>query len=365
LHIEDAEHDRLAFRTLLAKADFAGSIDVAIDVAQAKKWMTEKNFALAVVDFRLPDGDGLEILSWAQDHVVEKPVFVFMTSLDEEKMGLQALKLGAHDYCVKGEDNPASFRKKINFAFERERLSRDLEKANKRLQMLGQIEAINAVGVKIAHLFNNYLAIILVNLEMLENKLAGAPEYARYLEAIRSGGERASATLKEFLHSSRPSPDDFIDIDIHAWLRERQGKFASRLNSSLKLEMNLCDQAPRLHLEPQMLQTAIEHLLENANDAMEGKTGTITLKTTYGKLNPEDGPSTSYFVISVIDTGSGIKGEYKKSLFKAGFSTKPDFRGFGLGLLMVHYTLNVHNGLVTVDSDEAKGTTVSLFFPMN
>lgn len=75
----------------------------AEDVAGAKKALRAQRFDLCLTDMRLPDGDGLELVSWMQEHAAGIPVAV-ITAHGNVETAVQALKLGAFDFLSKPLD---------------------------------------------------------------------------------------------------------------------------------------------------------------------------------------------------------------------------------------------------------------------
>ena len=84
-----------------------GRMDVrtesAADVATAKKLLKKHDFNICLTDMRLPDGDGLELVKWMQDHAPRVPVAV-ITAHGNVETAVQALKLGAFDFISKPLD---------------------------------------------------------------------------------------------------------------------------------------------------------------------------------------------------------------------------------------------------------------------
>ena len=75
----------------------------ASDVGGAKALLGERDFDLCLTDMRLPDGDGLELVEWMQDHAPGVPVAV-ITAHGNIETAVQALKLGAFDFISKPLD---------------------------------------------------------------------------------------------------------------------------------------------------------------------------------------------------------------------------------------------------------------------
>jgi len=67
-------------------------------------------------------------------------------------------------------------------------------------------------------------------------------------------------------------------------------------------------------------------------------------------------------VISVIDRGVGMSAETKRRLFEAFYTTKRN--GTGLGMMITQEIVKKHGGKMEVESEEGKGTTVSVYLPV-
>ena len=77
--------------------------ETAMDVAGAKALLGEHDFDICLTDMRLPDGDGLELVEWMQQHAAGVPVAV-ITAHGNVETAVQALKLGAFDFISKPLD---------------------------------------------------------------------------------------------------------------------------------------------------------------------------------------------------------------------------------------------------------------------
>jgi two-component system response regulator PilR (NtrC family) len=73
------------------------------DVASAKQALEDDTFDLCLTDLRLPDGDGLELVEWAQRTVPGTPIAV-ITAHGSVEAAVRALKLGAFDFVSKPLD---------------------------------------------------------------------------------------------------------------------------------------------------------------------------------------------------------------------------------------------------------------------
>jgi two-component system, NtrC family, response regulator PilR len=77
--------------------------DSAANLADARARLNERRFDLCLTDMRLPDGDGLDLVAWIQQHQPQLPVAV-ITAHGNVESAVRALKLGAFDFVSKPLD---------------------------------------------------------------------------------------------------------------------------------------------------------------------------------------------------------------------------------------------------------------------
>jgi CheY-like chemotaxis protein len=93
-----------------------------------------EQFDCLLLDFRLPDGDGLELLAEAAATHLRLPPTVLMTTLNDRQTALKALSLGAQDYLVKGEFTQAMLVRAIQYGIQRDQLVQERDRLLRELQ---------------------------------------------------------------------------------------------------------------------------------------------------------------------------------------------------------------------------------------
>lgn len=112
LIVEDDLTFSTMLKTWLGKKGF--DVETASTSARARKILLSKEFDLVVSDLRLPDQDGINLLSWLREQKKNIP-FIIMTGYAEIQSAVQCMKLGATDYISK-PIQPDELLKKINEA---------------------------------------------------------------------------------------------------------------------------------------------------------------------------------------------------------------------------------------------------------
>ncbi len=127
-------HARLIKEMLKEARSAAYALQVFDRLATGQKAILSGMFTVVLLDLNLPDSEGLETLT--QIHASDQNVVVIiLTSLDDEKTAVEALRKGAQDYLVKGQLNPDLLLRSIQYSIERKRIEQDLVKRERELEI--------------------------------------------------------------------------------------------------------------------------------------------------------------------------------------------------------------------------------------
>lgn len=140
LIVDDNPEDRSTCRRLLSLCSEQRYVVIEAESgAQALQRCRSKNPDCVLLDYNLPDLDGLEFLAELRTHgdVPSFPV-IMLTGQGDETVAVQAMKRGAQDYLVKGELEQESLHRAINNAVEKTSLRRKLYEAQEELKVKDQ-----------------------------------------------------------------------------------------------------------------------------------------------------------------------------------------------------------------------------------
>lgn len=114
---------------------------------------------------------------------------------------------------------------------------------------------------------------------------------------------------------------------------------------------------PEVNLNPELYGWVVENLIKNGLEAVDGKTGRITVRTRLSS-------SRKAVVVEIIDNGKGISRSDTRRIFRPGYTTKR--RGWGLGLSLARRIISeYHKGSISLaKSDPGKGTTFAIHLPL-
>jgi len=135
LVIDDDEVDRMrVVRMLRGASECPAEIDVAVDKATGLTALRTRQYDCVLLDFRLPDGDGLELLREIQAVTGNCPPVIMETTLDHGATAVETLAQGAQDYLVKGHFDAALLQRTIRYAIQRDRLVKERNRLLHELQ---------------------------------------------------------------------------------------------------------------------------------------------------------------------------------------------------------------------------------------
>lgn len=233
------------------------------------------------------------------------------------------------------------------------------------------LEAIGQLAGGVAHDFNNILGAISGYAEMIRQKFSeGNPKLEKYSAAILSSARKAADLTTQLLAFARKGRFQKTQLDIHETILQVSLLLQHSLDQGTKLVMNLNAPSPVIFGDPTQVQNILLNLALNACDAMPDG-GTITISTDNRELDdllqrshPRAlaGP---YVAVRVSDTGIGMDERTKAKLFEPFFTTKDVGQGSGLGLASVYGSVTSHNGYVSVNSAVGKGSTITVYFPVD
>jgi hemerythrin-like metal-binding protein/PAS domain S-box-containing protein len=251
---------------------------------------------------------------------------------------------------------------------EQKQLEEDRELLRNRLAHARKMETVGQLTGGIAHDFNNLLAIILGNLELLEQRLAKDAKALSYLKSADKAAERGAELTRQLLGFSRREAAQVRACDVNEIIVSMQDLIARVLTPQVTIERVLGEKGWPVEIDSGDFQDALLNLATNASDAMP-KGGCLTIETSnkvldshYCGLHPGSTPG-EYVRLNVSDTGIGIEAERLDHIFEPFFTTKEQGKGTGLGLATVYGFCQRSGGHVTVYSTPGVGTTFSIYLP--
>ncbi len=243
------------------------------------------------------------------------------------------------------------------------------ERLENQLRQVQKMEAIGQLTGGIAQDFNNMLAVILANLNLLKRQIArGEADIQRFIDGAAEGADRAAHLTQRLLAFARQQPLAPQPIDANKFVSGMSEILRRTLGQEVKIETILAGGLWRTHVDGNELESLLLNLAVNARDAMPNG-GKLTIETANANLDEtyvreQVGLAAGqYVLIAVSDTGSGMSPEVIAKAFDPFFTTKATGKGTGLGLSQAYGFIKQSGGRIEIYSEKGQGTTVKIYLP--
>jgi two-component system sensor histidine kinase/response regulator len=340
---------------------------------EALKWLLTHEFAVILLDVKMPDMDGFETatLIRERDKSRHTPI-LFLTAADKsENHAVRGYAVGAVDYLVKPvvpefvRSKVAVFvelakksellRRQTQLLAEGEQAARNLAEA--RAEMMRDLEHKNRELESFSYAVSHDLRAPLRRIDSFSRAILESQgerlddQGRRYLERVREASQHMSQLIDDVLYLSRVTRAELRDLDVD--LSALVALILSRLQESEPARKVETRVRPGVVVtgDAQLLRIALENLLENAWK-FTGKKADARIE--FGVTQVAGEPT--YFV---RDNGAGFDMTYAERLFGPFQRLHPqdEFPGSGIGLATVQRIIHRHGGQVSAEGLVGQGAT--------
>lgn len=311
---------------------------------------------IALLDNKLPGIKGLEVLEYIRKNNYDIMV-AMITSYASVEIAVKATEDGAYDFIPK--------------PFTPQELKASIDNITKQLFLKRITSKMKAEGKKIRYQFISILSHELKSplnaiegyLNIMKEKQAGdkIEDYAQMVDRALDRVNSMRNLIMDLLDFTKirleRKKEKVRDVDLRLLAKDCISAikpYAIQRNISIKLD------APQdlfIHADPTDLEIVFNNLLSNA----------VKYNRDGGKVEVRILREQERYVISVSDTGIGIKEEDTAQLFKEFVRIKNektrDIIGSGLGLSIVRKIAELYHGRIEVQSVPDKGSIFSVYFP--
>ncbi len=239
-----------------------------------------------------------------------------------------------------------------------------------RLGQVQKVESLIVLAGGLAHDFNNLLMTILGNVHRARGQLSEGSIAREPLDRIEEASLHGAQLTTQLLAYANRSKIDLVPIDLSQVVAGMADLLRSMISPDARLEVEPDPRpCPALGDTGQVRQVVV-NLVRNASEALEGRPGTVRVRTGREDLRREDldgadiaeapGPG-PYVWLEVADDGGGMDEPTRVRIFDPFFTTK--FTGRGLGMAAVLGIVRAHHGAVRVRSAQGRGTTIRVWIP--
>jgi signal transduction histidine kinase len=347
---------------------------------EALRCLLRQDFALILMDVRMPDMDGFQTVALIKERpkMMDVPIIFVSASAREAQDISRGYQYGAVDYLTKPFD-PDLLRAKVSVLvalhLQAERIAVQREQLMERRLELQVQQAHRAAAEKASKMKDQFLAMISHELRTPLNAIMGWTELLAKFDLDEERMRRAIATIQRNAEAQKRLVDDLIDISTML-----TGKFRLRLEAvdlaevvqsalddarpaaekkRIELVSNL-EAVERVQSDAARLQQILGNLLNNAIKFVpEGGKVMVNLRRAGERVE-----------IEVADTGIGIALENLSRVFERFWQAERpaamESAGLGLGLAIADQLARLYGGEIRADSPGiGRGASFTLSLPLN
>ena len=370
--------------------NYSYGLKIAETLEDGMNLLKNDSYDIILLDLGLPDSDGINTFLNVQKESSETPIII-LTGLNDENIGINAVKKGAQDYLTKGMVDPDLLERSIKYSIERKKVQLELQKyrdnleeqvekrtieldnANKRLKIeiedhkktevtlekyLTELKRSNKELQQFAyvasHDLQEPLRMVSSFTQLLAKKYKGqldsdADEFIKY--AV-DGAQRMQMLINDLLAYSRVSSrvEEFQLVDLEKAFNE------SLQNLKVSIDDNdariTCDSLPTIVADQSQIIQLFQNLIGNAIKFRSNETPEIHIAVEEGE---------DEWIFRVIDNGIGIDSQHNERIFRVfqRLHERDSYPGTGIGLSICEKIVERHGGDIWVDSKLGNGSTFS------
>lgn len=250
---------------------------------------------------------------------------------------------------------------------ELEQVRRNLQERAAHAQRL---DSLSELAGGVAHEYNNLLTSIIGNAEMAM-RTKRDEERRPFMEQIIESSNRATdltAQILAYAGGGLHIPDKLCVADV---IRSNEPLLSATVGQITSLSLEIADEPCWVLADESQLLHVIINLVSNAAESTPDQQLDVVVRCERRQMSLNeartaylgtDAGSGDYAYVEVRDNGEGMDKETVSRIFDPFFSTK--FQGRGLGMATVFSIIKRHGGMIDIDSEPGKGTTVAIYLPL-
>lgn len=346
---------------------------------EALRMILDHEFAVILLDVKLPDMDGFQIAEFIRQHRRSRNTpIIFMTAYGRDELMIsRGYSLGAVDYIFK-PIIPGILRAKVAVFIqlytitaqlketsrlleaqsrkELQKRARELEKLNKELQESNR--ELDQFAYIASHDLREPLRTITNFIQLLGKKYEHHfnTEAKQYMKFISEGAERMKFLIKDLLEFSHVGRKELVRETVST------GAILEKIKLNLHNEISRsgavihADADREIRVNAPLFQQLLQNLISNSIKFRDDKKPEILFAAKDRGDN---------WLFSVKDNGIGINKEHQKVIFQIfqRLHKTEEYPGTGIGLAICDKIVRKHGGRIWVKSDFKKGATFFFSVP--
>ena len=233
-----------------------------------------------------------------------------------------------------------------------EETSHEILALNREMEALVMERTMSEMALGMAHGIRNPLHVIGGFSHRLLRKTDEDDPSRAWATAIAEEARRIEQMVERFENLAMRKTSFFAQEDLNVIVRSTLDLLLPELRAkNLSLVAELCPEPLVGRFNKHLLKVALAHLVRNAVEATP-RGGTVLVRTAREQ---------QFAVLILQDTGRGMPQEVVEKVFVPFYTTK--IGGTGLGMVFVRQIVDEHRGVITLESQVGRGTTVTIRLP--
>ncbi len=235
-------------------------------------------------------------------------------------------------------------------------------------QQVQRMDALGAFAVGIGNNLRNIFGIVMNSAEMMYKETFGNAQMEQYVRMIIRESKRASEFADDLLVFARSKTTEQKPVLVQQLIHQTQKILQHSLPSSIAVSVTMNDGNAVVLGDIHQLHQAVVNLAMTAQRRMPDG-GSIGLTTAIAR--PEAAKDRTHFtegkefvVIAVADSGKELDEYSQRRIFEPYFNARATDQSAGLRLSVAYGIIQHHGGFIDVQSEQGKGTTISLYLPV-
>jgi len=238
----------------------------------------------------------------------------------------------------------------------------DLSNTQEQLRTAEKLASIGQLAAGVAHEINNPLGTIILYSSLVKKQLLRAREggqSAEDLDLIMSEANRCKNIVANLLNFARQGKLNITKVDLSLLIEDIVKTIkVNPLYENIEIDINGQVSSSVIDGDEDQLKQVFLNIINNACEALEelekGSRKSLTVKLKW---------ENELLVTEISDNGPGIPKEDTNKVFTPFFTTKKIGKGTGLGLAITYGIVKMHQGFISFQSGQGKGTTFVVKLP--
>ncbi len=244
----------------------------------------------------------------------------------------------------------------------------ELRQRDQQLLNARKMDAIVTLAGGVAHQYNNALAVLVGNLDLMRFEIAQGKDLNKSFERIEAVSRKMQELTYKLLAYARGGKHKVEKVPLETLVEKALGGVGDTGESRFEMELALPADRYMVQVDMTQMQLALAAIVTNAIEALETSGGRIVVGAEKFSIHEaQQAPQMEllpgdYVVLRITDNGKGMDESTRQCIFDPYFTTK--FTGRGLSMAATYGIIKNHLGEIAVESELGKGTTVKVYLPL-